>query len=87
MLPIGTANGVAFRSQIIIEMQIIKADGTTITPWFREIAVVTPLQQGLQYRLSGNAMRNHLYFATALGNTNLFVAVKKNGITTRLPVM
>jgi hypothetical protein len=90
MFPIGTANGVAFRSKIIIEMQIVKADGTIVTPWFREDAVITPLQQGIQHRLSGNAMRNHLYFATAPGNpgnANLFVAVKKNGITTQLPVV
>jgi hypothetical protein len=84
---IGTANGVALRSQITIEMQIIKADGTAITPWFREVAVITPLQPGLQYRLSGSAMRNYLYFATAPGNANLFVAEKKNGITTQLPVV
>ena len=87
VLPIGTANGVVLRRKIAIEMQILKADGTTITPWFRETAVVAPLQPGIQYRLSGNAMRDHLYFATAPGNANLFVAEKKNGITTQLPVV
>jgi hypothetical protein len=86
-LSIATANGVAVREKVVIEMQIIKADGTAITPWFRENAVVTPLQPGIQYRLSGNAMRDHLYFATAPGNANLFVAEKKNGITTQLPVV
>jgi len=60
-------------------MQIIKADGTAVTPWFRETAVITPLEAS--YRLSRNAMRNHLYFATAPGNTALFVAEKKNGTT------
>ena len=58
-----------------------------LTPWFPEVAVETPIQPGTQYRLSGNAMRNHLYFATAPGNANLFVADKKNGITTQLPVV
>jgi hypothetical protein len=87
MFSLGTANGVALRERVVIEMQIIKADGTPITPWFRETAVVTPLQPGIQYRLSGNAMRNHLYFATAPGNANLFVAEKKNGIITQLPVV
>src|SRR5271170_1886401 len=87
MIPIGTANGVVPRSRVVIEMQIIKADGTAVTPWFRETAVVTPLQPGVQYRLSGSAMRDHLYFATAPGNTNLLVAEKKNGITTQLPVV
>jgi hypothetical protein len=83
---IGTGNGVVRRRRIIIETQIVKADGTAITPWFREDAVILP-QSGLQYRLSGSAMRNHLYFATAPGNANLFVAQKKNGITTQLPVV
>jgi len=87
MLSIGTANGVVLRRKIVIEMQIIKADGTAVTPWFRETTVVTPLQPGTQYRLSGSAMRNHLYFATAPGNANLIVAEKKNGITTQLPVV
>ena len=86
MYPVGTANGVVCR-KIVIEMRILKADGTTITPWFRETVVVTPLQPGIQYRLSGSAVRNHLYFATAPGNANLFVAEKENGITTQLPVV
>ena len=80
-----TANGLIRRRRI--ESQIITEDGTTITPWFRKTAVVTPLQPGIQYRLSGNAMQNHLYFATARGNANVFVAEKKNGITTQLPVV
>jgi hypothetical protein len=84
---IRTGNGVIRRRRIVIETQIIKADGTAITPWFRQNAVVLPLQSGIQYRLSGRAIRNHLYFATAPGNTNLFVAQKKNGITTQLPVV
>ena len=87
MASIGTANGVVSRRRIAIETQILKADGTAITPWFWEVAVDTPLQSGMQWRLSGNAMRNHLYFATAPGNANLFVAEKKNGITTQLPVV
>src|SRR2546421_9953757 len=50
---IGTANGVALRERIVIEMQITKADGTTITPWFRENAVITPLQPGIQISALG----------------------------------
>ena len=81
-----TANGVIHRRRIVVETQIIMADGTAITPWFRQNAVALP-QLGIQCRLSGRAMRNHLYFATAPGNANLFVAQKKNGITTQLPVV
>jgi hypothetical protein len=80
-----TGNGVIRRRKIVIEIQIIKADGT-ITPWFRANAVVTPPRPGLQHRLSGRAIRDHLYFATAPGNTNLFVA-KKMVFTTQLPVV
>ena len=84
---IGTVNGVISRKRLVIEIQILKADGTTITPWFRENAAITIPQPGIQYRLSGKAMRDYLYFATAPGNTNLFVAEKKSGIMTQLPVV
>jgi hypothetical protein len=67
-------------------MQIIKADGTAITGWFGERAVVTPVV-GTHYRLSGSAIRHHLYSATALGNTALYVAVEKHGIVSQLPVI
>ena len=85
MQPITTANGAVSRMMIEIEMQITKANGTAITPWFMEVAVITPVQPG-QYRLSGSAMRDHLFFATAPRNANLFVAQKKSGIVTQLPV-
>lgn len=85
---VGTANGVMHREQIQIEIQLISANGTAVSPWFREWALVTPFQPGgTQCRLSGNAMRNHLFFATAPGNTTLFVVEKKNGIVTQLPVV
>jgi hypothetical protein len=32
-------------------------------------------------------MRNHLYFATAPGNTTLFISFQRNGIVTQLPVV
>ncbi|KAJ8099028.1 hypothetical protein POJ06DRAFT_302012 [Lipomyces tetrasporus] len=83
-----TASGGIFRERIVLEMQIIKADGTAVSPWFEEIAVITTAQPGFpQPRLSGNAMRNYLYFATAPGNSTLYVAQKKNGIISQLPVI
>ena len=85
---VGTANGVVPRERVMIEIQLIKADGTIVSPWLLETAVITPVQQGVpQLRLSGNAMRNHLYFATAPGNATLFVSEKKNGIVNQLPVV
>ncbi|KAK9364756.1 hypothetical protein V1509DRAFT_635331, partial [Lipomyces kononenkoae] len=52
------------------------------------VAVITvPEPGGPQCRLSGSAMRNFLYFATAPGNSTLYVAKKKNGIISQLPVI
>jgi len=81
---VGTAGGAVRLHQLYIEMQITKADGTALTPWYLETAVVNPQATS---RLSGKGMRNHLYFATAPGNTALYVAVKKNGIMTQLPAV
>ena len=64
------------------------ADGTAISPWFREVALIKTVLPGVpSLRLSGNAMRNHFYFATAPRNTTLYVAKKKNGIVTQLPIV
>ncbi|KAK9428574.1 hypothetical protein V1505DRAFT_204578 [Lipomyces doorenjongii] len=52
-----TASGGIYRERIVLEMQITKADGTAVSPWFEEIAVITASQPGVpQSRLSGNAM-------------------------------
>jgi len=51
-------------------MQIVELDGTALTPWFRENAVVAP-QTASSCRLSGNAMQNYIYFATSQGNATL----------------
>lgn len=42
---------------------------------------------GLGYHISGMAMHYQLYFATARGNANLYVAVQKKGIVTQLPAL
>ncbi|KAK9334887.1 hypothetical protein V1521DRAFT_133287 [Lipomyces starkeyi] len=82
-----TASGGIYHERIVLEMQIAKVDGTAVSPWFEEIAVITAAQPGFpQPRLSGNAMRTYLYFATAPGNSTLYVAQKKNGIISQLPV-
>ncbi|KAK9357163.1 hypothetical protein V1504DRAFT_437001 [Lipomyces starkeyi] len=85
---LSTASGGIYRQQIILEMQITEADGTAISSWFEEVAVITVPEPGApQCRLSGNAMRNFLYFATAPGNLTLYVAKKKHGIISQLPVV
>src|SRR4051794_3078621 len=53
VIDVRTANGTMRRRVIVIEVQITKADGMAITPWFRQNAIVLRLQSGIQYRLSG----------------------------------
>jgi hypothetical protein len=66
----------------------MRANGTVASSWFREAAVSALIHPEVpQYRLSGNAMRICLYFSTAPGDVTLYIAEKKNGIVTQLPVM
>ncbi|KAK9431774.1 hypothetical protein V1505DRAFT_367059 [Lipomyces doorenjongii] len=81
-----TANGLVIRQRIQIQVQIIDSTGREMTRWFLESAVIVPHAGGTE-RLSGAAMRNHLYFATAPGNTRLWMSVKKHGLITQLPVV
>ncbi|KAF3898664.1 hypothetical protein GTR04_0045 [Trichophyton interdigitale] len=77
-IPISTAAGV-LRQNIAVEMQLLDSYGDPMSDWFFENSVVVPLAQGVT-RLSGNGIRELFYFATAPGNTHLYVAKKKNGI-------
>jgi hypothetical protein len=47
MYPISTAGGVVYRRKMVVEIQILKVDGTAITTWLREAAVVTPPRPGV----------------------------------------
>jgi len=90
LIDVQTVGGSVQRTRVYIDMQILKEDGTIISEWMMESAIIIPppVQHGdLQVRLSGNVMRDHLYFATAPGNATLFVACKKNGIVAQLPVV
>jgi len=87
---IQTAAGPVSRTQLFIDMQVLKEDGTMVSECFTEDAIIVPSpnQPGdLQVRLSGGGMRNHLYFATAPDNATLFVACKKDGLVAQLPVV
>ena len=68
-IAVATANGVCTRARIMVEMQLLRADHSPFTSWFVELAVVilTVLGQN-QMRLSGNGMRQILFFATSPGN-------------------
>jgi hypothetical protein len=82
-----TAGGIVVREQIEIEVKVVTQDGKELTPWMLERCVVVPVQPGIPtYRLSDQGMRDYLYFAIAPGNVSLYIAQKKNGIVSQLPV-
>lgn len=87
-IAVATANGVCIRARIMVEMQLLRADHSAFTSWFVESAVVIPTVLGQnQMRLSGNGMRQILFFATSPGNATLYVAEKKSGIISQLPAI
>ena len=84
LVQVATANGPAYQHSMFIDMQILTSTFVPLTPWFEEIAIVKPDSPGAA-RLSGHAMRDHLFFATPPGNALLHVAQKKAGIIRDLP--
>lgn len=84
-IQINTANGWALQTLMFVEMQILTSAFVPLTPWFEESAIVKANSPG-DARLSGSAMRNYLFFATAPGNAHLYVAQTKAGFIRDLPV-
>lgn len=86
---VSTANGPVMRDMLLVEIMVLKDDGVTpLTNWILETGIVMPGQVGVgNHRLSGGSIRMFLYFATAPGNNQLFVARKKNGLVSQLPVV
>ncbi|CAG8931552.1 unnamed protein product [Penicillium salamii] len=76
---LSTANGPIWLAHFTIEMQIINAASVALTPWFEQLAVVKHWGPD-KIRLSGDKMREHLFFATAPGNRTLYVSNKKAGL-------
>ncbi|WEW56265.1 hypothetical protein PRK78_001707 [Emydomyces testavorans] len=85
-IPVATAVGIVLRQQISVEIQMLDSKGDPVSDWILERAIVTPAATGAA-RLSGDGIRQRLYFATAPGNQHLYVAEKKNGIVEQLPVV
>ncbi|KGY15551.1 hypothetical protein PABG_11544 [Paracoccidioides brasiliensis Pb03] len=85
-VPIITAGGMVRRQQITVEIQLLDSQGNAVSDWILEEGIVTPAAAGVG-RLSGDGIRQSLYFATAPGNQHLYVAEKKNGIIEQLPVV
>lgn len=86
LIQVTTANGVVWRRQISFQIQLLTPQGDLASNWILERGAITPAVPGA-VRLSGDGIRQELYFATAPGNQHLYVASKKNGIVTQLPVI
>lgn len=78
---INTPNGVAMIPTVSLEIRILKRDQygaiKALTEWMPEDFVIRDWNHGQTLLLSGTAMRQRLFFATAPGNELLYVSVKK----------
>lgn len=84
MVPITTANGQVYQQFIWIQIQLVRADGTAVSDWIDEMGTISTAEPATM-RLTGDLIRNHLYFATAPGNQYLYVAETAHGILSQLP--
>lgn len=64
--------------------EVLTGNHVPLTLWYVEMLRIVEDDESL---LSGETMRNHLYFATAPGNDKLYVSSKKNGVVADLPVV
>ena len=83
------ANGPSHLRRVDLELRVTNFDpalnqSIPMTGWFTERFVIRPFTP-TTYLLSGNKMRRHLFFATAPGNQELYVAGRKNGLFDLLP--
>ena len=84
---INTANGLTNRMALITENRVVKPDGTPLTGWYWERAIVDDNPLPNTPRLSGGNLRTQLYFGTCPGNHNLFTSQKKGGLVHLLPTV
>ncbi|KAI5865345.1 hypothetical protein GGS23DRAFT_558795 [Durotheca rogersii] len=82
------AQGQSTTSMLLrIQMRLLAVQGAQLAPlteWFQVDAVLDDTG-GL--RLSGHEMRHYLYFATAKGNSELYVGQTKTALQKRLPAV
>lgn len=78
-----TANGQVDQRSIWIQVQLLRTDGTAVSDWIDEMGIISTEPETT--RLTGDLIRNHLYFATVPGNQYLYVAEKAHGILSQLP--
>ncbi|OAX79324.1 hypothetical protein ACJ72_06359 [Emergomyces africanus] len=67
-VPIMTAGGTVTRRQISVEIQLLDSQGNAVSDWILEEGIITPSASGVT-RLSGDGIRQSLYFATAPGKS------------------
>ena len=67
-----------------VEMQVLTSSLVELTPCFVEMAVIKADSMGAA-RLSGQRMRQYLFFGTAPGNDRLYVAQEKAGLIRDMP--
>ncbi|KAJ5908369.1 hypothetical protein N7495_001051 [Penicillium taxi] len=79
-----SADGANYQTSLSIEIQVQTTGSEEFTPWFEENCVFRRDDPSTA-RLSGAAMRDHLYFATTPGNQRLYVAQKKTRLFSILP--
>ncbi len=85
---VSLAGGVVARSDVgALEMRVWLLDPiqTLLVDWIQVQCLIVDDPNAMM--LSGIEMRDHLYFATAPGNHELFVSQKKNGVVDMLPVI
>ena len=80
---IETANGIVTRVSLMLEVRLLDGFGQPFTDWISETGLVSR-EEGAS-RLSGAAIRDRLYFATAPGNTNLYISTTKVELCRVLP--
>ncbi|OJD22448.1 hypothetical protein ACJ73_06202 [Blastomyces percursus] len=69
-----------------VEIQLLDPQGSAVSDWILEEGIITPSVSGVT-RLSGDGIRQSLYFAIAPGNRHLYVAEKRNDIIEQLPIV
>ena len=70
----------------MIEVKLLHVDGSEFDHWIFENAIVRRSGE-MSSVLSGSGIRQELYFATAPGNSELYVAETRNGLIMQLPAL
>jgi hypothetical protein len=84
LVEIKSPDGTTLREYIYIVAQVCDDNGSPVTGWFMEEAVLRDFT-GFETRLSGAGVRDLLYFGTAPGSSCLYMARTKFQLARILP--